>query len=104
MSRLKIDPVKLAALSAGLKNVNNKLIPPTLLENKVLEYVIKFTSGDVLYAEGEHADVLVRYLEECQHLASENCLTMYTGPGLRKFSPQEWLQFIGNKIFKKDVN
>lgn len=95
MARIKIDPLKLAAMSASLKDKQiSRLVPEG---NKVARYTIEFTSGEVLYAEGEHADVLVRYLEECQHLAAENCLTMYTGPGLRKFSEEEWNKFKNNK-------
>jgi hypothetical protein len=93
MAKLKIDKAKLRRLFLAFKE-------PEIEEDliKALKYTIEFTTGDVLYAEGEHADVLLRYLEECQHVASSNCLALYTGPGLKKYTAEEWKEFNNKKV------
>lgn len=57
---------------------------------QVAEYLIKLEDGTVLHAEGKHADVIARFVEECQNICIGQGLAYYGGPPLTRYSAEQW--------------
>jgi len=57
---------------------------------RVAEYLIKLEDGTVLCAEGKHADVIARFVEECQNICIGQGLAYYGGPPLTRYSAEQW--------------
>lgn len=51
---------------------------------KAVEYRILLDDGTYLIAKGPHADLIYRYLNECEKHCAENQLVNYLGPSLAR--------------------
>ena len=60
--------------------------PTDIREIKAVEYKITLEDGTYLAAYGEHADVLFRYLAECERLASTSMMVNLEAPSFRRFN------------------
>jgi hypothetical protein len=58
---------------------------PTIVVFKVV-----LSDGTVLHAEGKHADVMVRFSNECQEICQTQGLAAYNGPPMTRYTAQEW--------------
>ena len=58
---------------------------PTIVEFKVV-----LSDGTVLHATGKHADVMVRFSNECQEICQTQGLAAYNGPPMTRYTAQEW--------------
>lgn len=59
---------------------------PTDISNlKAVDYAVTLEDGSVLRAKGEHADLIFRYLNECERHCAEHQLINYLGPSLARF-------------------
>jgi hypothetical protein len=81
---------QLSSLRQGFKakvtpEAEEKKVRPTCVEFKVT-----LSDGTVLLARGEHADVILRFSDECQSICIQNGMAVYTGPPLKKFTAEEW--------------
>ena len=48
------------------------------------------SDGTVLHATGKHADVMVRFSNECQEICQTQGLAAYNGPPLTHYTAEEW--------------
>lgn len=63
--------------------------PADLQNLKVTEYRITLEDGTYLMAKGEHADLIYRYLSECEKHCAEHQLVNYLGPSLSRFDAED---------------
>lgn len=54
--------------------------PTNIRGLKAIDYTIKLDDGTYLNATGEHADVLFRYLAECERIASTSMMVNLEAP------------------------
>ena len=55
----------------------------------IVEFKVVLSDGTVLYAEGKHADVMVRFSNECQEICQTQGLAAYNGPPLTHYTAAE---------------
>ena len=48
------------------------------------------SDGTVLHATGKHADVMVRFSNECQEICQTQGLAAYNGPPMTHYTAEEW--------------
>lgn len=81
---------QLSSLRQGFK----EKVTPEAEEKKVrptcVEFKVTLSDGTVLLARGEHADVILRFSDECQSICIQNGQAVYTGPPMKKFTAAEW--------------
>jgi hypothetical protein len=53
---------------------------------QAVDYTVKLSDGTYLNATGEHADVLFRYLAECERLAAASQMINLAAPSFRRFN------------------
>lgn len=70
----------------------NPAAAPTNVKMSVVEMKFTLSNGDIVIAEGEQADVLYRYNEECQRQCLDRGLATYDGPPLRRYTAEQWAQ------------
>ena len=56
----------------------------------IVEFKVVLSDGTVLHAEGKHADVMVRFSNECQEICQTQGLAAYNGPPMTRYTAQEW--------------
>ena len=56
----------------------------------IVEFKVVLSDGTVLHAEGKHADVMVRFSNECQEICQTQGLAAYNGPPLTHYTAEEW--------------
>ena len=56
----------------------------------IVEFKVTLSDGTVLHATGKHADVMVRFSNECQEICQTQGLAAYNGPPLTRYTAQEW--------------
>ena len=56
----------------------------------IVEFKVTLSDGTVLHATGKHADVMVRFSNECQEICQTQGLAAYNGPPLTRYSAAEW--------------
>jgi len=96
-SRPKVDLVALAKRSLALRDQHAK--PATRdgfgqvkkTPSKVLRYIVECDDGTALFAEGEHADVIYRYIQECEQICNVQGLAYYGGPGMKRITRDQLL-------------
>jgi hypothetical protein len=60
--------------------------PNDIRKIKAVEYKITLEDGTYLFAKGEHADVLFRYLAECERLAAASQMVNLEAPSFQRFN------------------
>ena len=88
MSKTKkiVLPPKPTALKArGAPAVAAK-DPTNIRGLKAVDYTIKLDDGTYLRATGEHADVLFRYLAECERIATTSMMVNLEAPSFQRFN------------------
>jgi hypothetical protein len=55
---------------------------------KAVSYAITLDDGSVLKATGEHADLIYRYLTQCEKFCAEQQLVNYLGPSLSRYDQE----------------
>jgi hypothetical protein len=98
-SRPKVDLVALAKRSLALREQHTnprgsrdgfgrsiKAVPAT-----VVRYSVEFEDGTALSAAGEHADVIYRYIQECERLCGVHGFVFYEGPGMETLTRAQLL-------------
>ena len=60
--------------------------PTDLRKVKAVEYKITLDDGTYLAASGEHANVLFRYLAECERIATSSMMVNLEAPSFRRFN------------------
>ena len=56
----------------------------------IIEFKVTLSDGTVLHATGKHADVMVRFSNECQEICQTQGLAAYNGPPLTHYTAEEW--------------
>jgi hypothetical protein len=56
----------------------------------IVEFKVTLSDGTVLHATGKHADVMVRFSNECQEICQTQGLAAYNGPPLTHYTAEEW--------------
>jgi hypothetical protein len=88
------DPSSIARKAMQLRQQVGKKVDgygaPAPVVRKVAEYLIRFEDGTVLHAVGPHADVLVRFTDECNSICLAEGKAYYDGPAMTKYTPEEW--------------
>jgi len=56
----------------------------------IVEFKVTLSDGTVLHATGKHADVMVRFSNECQEICQTQGLAAYNGPPMTRYTAQEW--------------
>jgi len=56
----------------------------------IIEFKVTLSDGTVLHATGKHADVMVRFSNECQEICQTQGLAAYNGPPLTRYTAEEW--------------
>lgn len=69
--------------------------------NAAATYQITFNNGTVLYAEGEHAEVMFKFIQECEQICSTQGLAHYEGPPFLRFSKEQWEAFKVRRALEK---
>jgi hypothetical protein len=93
----RVDLVALAKKSLDLRTQHTKSTrtgfgqPVKPAPVKVIRYILECDDGTALYAEGHHADVLYRYIQECEQLCNVQGLAHYGGPGMERISKADVL-------------
>jgi hypothetical protein len=88
----KVDLVKLAQKSLALQAQHTKTPrtgfgqPVKPAPTKIVRYILECDDGMALYAEGKHADVIYRYIQECEQICNVQGLAHYGGPGMERIS------------------
>lgn len=100
VARPKVDLVALAKKSLALQEQHTKT--PVTKDGfgrtvkktpaKVVRYIVECDDGTALYAEGEHADVIYRYIQECEQLCNVQGLAYYGGPGMERITRAQLLE------------
>ena len=57
----------------------------------IVEFKVTLSDGTVLHATGKHADVMVRFSNECQEICQTQGLAAYNGPPLTRYTAEEWV-------------
>lgn len=60
--------------------------PANIRGLKAVDYTIKLDDGTYLNATGEHADVLFRYLAECERIATTSMMVNLEAPSFQRFN------------------
>ena len=60
--------------------------PNDIRKIKAVEYKITLEDGTYLAASGEHADVLFRYLAECERIATTSMMVNLEAPSFQRFN------------------
>jgi hypothetical protein len=60
--------------------------PTNIRDIKAVEYKITLADGTYLSAKGEHADVLFRYLAECERVATSAMMVNLEAPSFQRFN------------------
>lgn len=55
-----------------------------------VEYKVTFSDGSVLLARGEHADVILRFNDECQSLCLSQGMAVYNGPPMKRLTAEQY--------------
>ena len=97
-ARPRVNLVELAKRSLSLRDQHAAPVtrdgagrPTKAPPAKVVGYAVAFDDGTALFAEGEHADVVYRYIQECEQLCNVQGLAYYGGPGMHRISHEELL-------------
>lgn len=53
---------------------------------KAVDYVITLDDGTFLRATGEHADLIFKYLSECERFCAQQQMINYLGPSLSRYA------------------
>jgi hypothetical protein len=53
---------------------------------KAISYVITLDDGTSLQAKGEHADLIFKYLSECERFCAQQQMINYLGPSLSRYA------------------
>jgi hypothetical protein len=56
----------------------------------IVEFKVTLSDGTVLHATDKHADVMVRFSNECQEICQTQGLAAYNGPPLIRYTAEEW--------------
>lgn len=85
----KVNLVELAKRSLALREQHASKVdgygrPVAPKPTKAVRYMVQFDDGTCLYADGELADVLFRYVQECEQICTVQGLAYYDGPGMEK--------------------
>jgi hypothetical protein len=64
--------------------------PVTTVKPTIVEFKVVLSDDTVLHAVGEHADVMVRFSDECQNICQTQGLAAYNGPPMTRYTAQEW--------------
>ena len=93
----RIDLVALAKKSLALQTQHAKTPrtgfgqPVKSAPVKIVRYILECDDGMALYAEGKHADVIYRYIQECEQICNVQGLAHYGGPGMERISKADVL-------------
>lgn len=88
VKKIKLPPKPVAKESKSAVVVPKPKDPRDLTDLKAVDYVITLDDGSALRATGEHADLIYRYLTECEKHCSEQQLVNYLGPSLTRYDAE----------------
>lgn len=86
VKKITLPPKPVAKAKSERINEPKAKDPRNITDLKAVSYVITLEDGTSLRAEGEHADLTYRYLNECEKYCAEQQLINYLGPSLARYS------------------